>query len=104
MAACRLAPALAACAVLAGCAGDEPQGPAFAPTDVAASAPRPDLGETAPLRQAIAEAVPAAERLAGTAEGLATRSAALRGRAATLDGPVVDPARRERMLAAAAGG
>jgi hypothetical protein len=103
MAARRVAAALVACTLVAGCAGDEPRGPDLAPSPVAASAPRPELGETAPLRQAFAEAVPAAQRLAGTAESLATRSSALRGRAATLEGPVVDPGRRERMLAAAGG-
>jgi hypothetical protein len=100
MAAVLIAPVLAA--ALAGC-GDEPRGAAFEPSPAAAGAPRAALGETAPLRQSFAEAVPAAERLAAGAEALEARTEALRGRAAALDGPVVDPDRRDRMLAAASG-
>jgi hypothetical protein len=99
----QLAPTVALLAVLAACAG-EPRVTAFAPSPVAAVAPRPSLGETQPLREAFAQAEPAAERLAVAAEGLADRSEALRGRASALEGPVIDPDRRDRMLAAAAGG
>lgn len=98
----RLVLTAALLAFLAGCT--EPRDPAFAPSPVAAVAPRPALGETQPLREAFAQAAPAAGRLAATADALAARSEALRGRAAALEGPVVDTGRRDRMLAAAAGG
>jgi hypothetical protein len=85
--------------LVSGCAG--PEGAQFAPSPEAAIGPRPALGPTAPFRGELAAAGPAVERLAAGGEALGARAEAVQARAAGLAGPVVDPARRERMVAAA---
>ncbi|HET9067719.1 MAG TPA: hypothetical protein VFN28_03670 [Amaricoccus sp.] len=67
------------------------------PTDAARNAPPPRLGETAAFDAALASAAPDAERLGAERDALAARAAALRARAAALAGPVVDPAKRQRL-------
>jgi hypothetical protein len=91
---------LGALLIVAGCG---PTGPGLDPSPEAQAAPRPLLTPTAPLRALLATAGPDARRLAEDAEALDARAAALRERAAALGGPVVDPARRPRLLEAAEG-
>jgi hypothetical protein len=85
-------------ALFAACT--EPEGPAFEPTPETAAAPPPTLGETEPLRRALAAAGPEAEALAAGREALAERAAALRERAEGLQSGVVAPERRDRLLEA----
>jgi hypothetical protein len=90
-------------AALAGCSG-EPDGPGFAPSPGIVGAPPPELAVTERFREELAASGPRAERLVAGGEALGARAAGLDARAGRLSGPVVDPDRRARMLAAAARG
>jgi hypothetical protein len=88
--------------MLAACAA--PMGPEIPPSPTAAAAPRPSLGETAPFRAALAEAPGDVERLAGSGAALAERAEGLQTRGVALQDPVIEPARRARLLGAAGAG
>jgi hypothetical protein len=98
-----LARALGLAALLALAACGEPQGLAFEPSPLARTEPRPGLGPSAPLRAAAERAEDDAARLADAAAALGARRDAAQARGAALEGPVVDPALRQRLLRAAGG-
>jgi hypothetical protein len=81
-----------------------PDGTVIEPSEAARALPPPQLVRTDRLEAAGAAAAEDALRIETAIAELEARRAALEARAAALGGPVIPPAERARMEAAAAGG
>jgi hypothetical protein len=98
----RTIPSLASLLLLAACG--LPDGTVIEPSEAARALPPPQLIRTARLETAGTAAAADALRIETAIAELEARRAALEARAAALGRPVIPPAERARMEAAAAGG